>query len=90
MIPLKLLKWSYTKKYNIKAYFDLFPNSPVIFRQIKNYYFVYTVKWDDHDPIVKRTDLEEMEILLNTELDTYSFYLNRSKNSAIENTLHSK
>ncbi|SFA91197.1 MULTISPECIES: hypothetical protein [unclassified Bacillus (in: firmicutes)] len=78
---MKLKKWSYTKKYNIKAFFDFFPNSPVIFRQIKDYFFVYSVKWDMDDPVVTRAHLEEMERLLNTELGTYSFYQQRSTNS---------
>lgn len=74
---MKLKRWSYTRHYNIKALFDIFPASPVIFRKIKDYYFVYTVKWSPQDPVVHRTDLEEMELLLNRELGTYSHYANR-------------
>ncbi|WML47944.1 hypothetical protein RCG23_21965 [Neobacillus sp. PS3-34] len=72
-----LLRWSYTKKYNIKGIFDNFPSSPVIFRQIKDYYFVYRVHWDANDPPVGRSDLEQMELLLNEELGTIDFYLQR-------------
>lgn len=74
---MKLTRWSYTKRYNIKAQFDIFPNSVVIFRQIKNYYFVYTVKWSLSDPIVSKNALEEMEWLLNKELDTLESYSRR-------------
>lgn len=71
---MKLTKWSYTKRYNIKAHFDEFPNSVVVFRQIKDYYFVYTVNWSINDPIVKKSSLEEMEWLLNKELGTEEGY----------------
>ena len=71
---MKLTKWSYTKRYNIKAQFDVFPNSFVIFRQIKDYYFVYTVNWSLGDPVVSKTALEKMEWLLNKELGTLENY----------------
>ena len=74
---MQLVKWSYTKKYNIKGVFDSHPNSLVIFRQIKNYYFIYTVNWDSGDPPVTRADLEEMECLLNCEMGTIDFYRKR-------------
>ena len=71
---MNLTKWSYTKRYNIKAEFDVFPNSVVIFRQIKDYYFVYTVNWSLSDPVVSKTVLGEMEWLLNKELGTLENY----------------
>ncbi|MBT2677978.1 hypothetical protein J7E38_03140 [Bacillus sp. ISL-35] len=74
---MKLTKWSYTKRYNIKAQFDMFPNSVVVFRQIKDYYFVYTVNWDLSDPVVSKSALEEMELLLNSELGTLDGYRHR-------------
>lgn len=74
---MKLTKWSYTKRYNIKALFDMYPNSLVIFRQIKNYYFVYTVQWSFKDPVVTKNALEEMEILLNQEIGTDKEYRQR-------------
>lgn len=74
---MKLIKWSYTKRYNIKAQFDEYPNSVVVFRQIKEYYFVYTVNWSMIDPIVTKNALEEMEWLLNKELGTQVGYLQR-------------
>lgn len=74
---MKMLKWSYTKRYNIKARFDQFPHSTVIFRKIKDYYFIYTISWSEEDNIVKRQHLKEMEMLLNKELGTIEFYLKR-------------
>lgn len=74
---MKLVQWSYTKKYNIKALFDKFPSSPVIFRQIKEYYFVYTIKWNPDDPPVRRNDLVYMETLLNSEFGTLENYQKR-------------
>ncbi|MBS4179283.1 hypothetical protein [Lederbergia citrea] len=75
---MKILKWSYTKRYNIKARFDQFPHSEVVFRQIKDYYFIYTVFWSKEDPAVERPHLEEMEVLLNRELGTLDCYLKRT------------
>ncbi|MBT2639408.1 MULTISPECIES: hypothetical protein [unclassified Bacillus (in: firmicutes)] len=74
---MKLTKWSYTKRYNIKAQFDVFPNSVVLFRQIKEYYFVYTVNWSLKDPVVSKSELAEMERLLNKELGTLESYRQR-------------
>lgn len=74
---MKLTKWSYIKRYNIKAHFDEYPNSVVVFRQIKNFYFIYTVKWSLSDPVVSKIVLEEMELLLNRELGTEEDYLER-------------
>lgn len=77
MKEMQLLKWTYTKRYNIKAFFDIYPNSRVIFRQIGQYYFIYIVNWSEQDLPVLRSDLEKMELLLNRELGTEEAYLNR-------------
>ncbi len=74
---MRLINWSYTRKYNIKAKFEEYPHSTVIFRMIKNYYFIYTVKWSPSDPPVPRIHLEQMERLLNRELGTEHEYLKR-------------
>lgn len=74
---MKLISWTYTKRYNIKAVFDLFPQSNVIFRLIHKYYFIYIVNWSEKDQPVKKSDLEKMELLLNDELGTGQFYRNR-------------
>ncbi|MGM0847196.1 MAG: hypothetical protein ACQEUT_19745 [Bacillota bacterium] len=74
---MELIRWSYSKRFNIKASFDRFPNSTVLFRKIKGYYFVYNVFWSSADPIVTRSDLIEMELLLNRDLGSEDEYINR-------------
>ncbi|WP_243387306.1 hypothetical protein [Bacillus kexueae] len=74
---MELLDWSYTRGYNVKAYFSKFPQSLVIFRQIRDYYFVYQVKWSELDPVVTREDLEQMELMMNKELGLEAEYLKR-------------
>ncbi|MFJ7931264.1 hypothetical protein ACIQYG_07365 [Peribacillus sp. NPDC096622] len=76
---MQLVKWSYMRRYNIRAIFDQFPNSPVIFRKIRDYHFVYTVHWTAADPPIGIKELEEMEQLLNRELGTELQYLYRKK-----------
>ncbi|ASS93699.1 hypothetical protein BS1321_06760 [Peribacillus simplex NBRC 15720 = DSM 1321] len=76
---MQLVKWSYMRRYNIKAIFDQFPNSPVIFRKISDYYFVYTIHWTAADGPIGIKELEEMEQLLNRELGTELQYLYRKK-----------
>ncbi|MEH7445165.1 hypothetical protein V7201_22935 [Bacillus sp. JJ1122] len=76
---MELTKWSYTKRYNIKAQFNEYPDSLVMFRRIKNYYFVYTVQWSMNDPFVTKNALEEMEWLLNRELGTEEDYRQRKQ-----------
>ncbi|MGE7065519.1 hypothetical protein [Peribacillus butanolivorans] len=76
---MQLVKWAYMRRYNIKAIFDQFPNSPVIFRKIKDYYFIYTIQWTAADAPVGTKELEEMEQLLNRELGTELQYLYRIK-----------
>lgn len=72
-----MIQWVYTRRYNIKAVYDQFPHSNVIFRLINQYYFVYIVNWSEKDPVVTRDHLEKMEILLNKELGTEEFYRSR-------------
>lgn len=74
---VRLERYSYMKRNRIKAYFDHFPDSPVIFSKIGSYYFVYVIQWSEYDPIVLRRDLEEMEWLLNKELGLNEEYINR-------------
>ncbi|MFD4932256.1 hypothetical protein ACFWMS_25855 [Peribacillus butanolivorans] len=76
---MQLVKWAYMRRYNIKAIFDQFPNSPVIFRKIKDYYFIYTIQWTAADAPVGTKELEETEQLLNRELGTELQYLYRRK-----------
>ncbi|WP_419883317.1 hypothetical protein ACN6MY_06980 [Peribacillus sp. B-H-3] len=74
---MKLLKWSYLRRNTIKTSFDIYPNSPVIFRRIRNYYFVYNVQWSYPDPAVNEAELRDMELLLNQELGFDEGYKNR-------------
>lgn len=74
---MEILDWGYRKRYGVKAVFDHCPNSIVFFRVIRGYYFVYTVRWSEDDPLVDRRHLEEMEILINKELGTAEAYNQR-------------
>ncbi|RNA69470.1 hypothetical protein EBO34_05915 [Alteribacter keqinensis] len=76
---MEILDYSYLKRRAMKAWFDEFPNSPVIFRIIGHYYFVYRVMWSNDDPIVERKSLIEMERLINRELGTEDAYLKRKR-----------
>ncbi|RLQ93332.1 hypothetical protein [Falsibacillus albus] len=76
---MNLVRWSYARLNHIKASFDTFPHSPVIFRRIKGYYFVYTVQWSPEDPYIDRTQLEKMEWLLNIELGFEDEYRKRKE-----------
>ncbi|WP_181186249.1 hypothetical protein [Alkalicoccus urumqiensis] len=77
---MELVDWSYGRRYQIKAIFSAFPNSTVIFRSFPSYYFIYTVKWSDADPVVTRDDLVTMEKMINDMLgllDNYEMRLSR-------------
>ena len=74
---MKLISYSYMKKGGMKAIYDRFSASPAIFRKINGFYFIYYVKWSEDDPMVLRSDLTEMEILLNQEMGTEVLYMNR-------------
>jgi diacylglycerol kinase (ATP) len=78
---MELIKWSYTKRQNIKAIFDYCPSSTVIFRPIRDFYFIYIVNWSESDPVITKDKLATMEQLLNKELGTENEYLNRKSNS---------
>ncbi|WP_147804983.1 hypothetical protein [Alkalicoccus halolimnae] len=74
---MELIDWSYGRRYQIKALFSRFPNSTVIFRSFPSYYFIYTVRWSESDPVVKREDLEQMERILNDMLGLLENYETR-------------
>ncbi|PLT31535.1 hypothetical protein [Peribacillus deserti] len=74
---MNLLRWSYSKRNHIRASFDSYPNTLVIFRRIRGYYFAYTMDWSPDDPTVSKEDLENMELLLNRELGSEVEYLAR-------------
>jgi hypothetical protein len=74
---MKLQQWSYMKRNHIKAQFDLFPQSVVVFCRIKQYFFVHNVIGHSEDHPVQDHDLELMEFLLNEEMGTDRAYMNR-------------
>lgn len=81
---MKIMYWEFTKRGGVKARFNKFPNSTVIFRLINSYYFVYTVDWSKMDRVITRTDLEKAELLINRELGLEREFLNRK--SSLERT----
>ncbi|PYZ98125.1 hypothetical protein CR205_05895 [Alteribacter lacisalsi] len=76
---MQMIDHSYLKRQAMKAWFDEYPNSPVIFRVIGHYYFVYRVYWSENDPIVDRESLIEMELILNKKMGTHDAYLSRRR-----------
>ena len=74
---VKMISWEYAKWGRIKARFDKFPNSTVIFRLVKSYYFVYTVDWSEMDHVITKIDLEKAALLINRELGLEEEFLNR-------------
>ncbi|KIL45327.1 hypothetical protein KP78_28710 [Jeotgalibacillus soli] len=74
---MKLIRWTYSGRGRIRAYFDVFPFSTVVLRRIRNFYFVEYVLWEKADPIVHSNDLEVMEKLINDELKVLDEYLTR-------------
>ncbi|WP_223700531.1 hypothetical protein [Sutcliffiella deserti] len=68
------------------GYFDKYPHSNVLFSRVKRYYFVYTVYWDERDPVVKPNDLELMETLLNQYFGTEVEYRKRIRASGSRTT----
>ncbi|MET1014945.1 MAG: hypothetical protein ABWX61_10635 [Paenisporosarcina sp.] len=74
---MNLIQWSYTKKYQIKAIFNEFPDTIFIFRSIGSYYFIYTTKGILSEVGPTRHDYVKMELLLNLELNSLPAYLNR-------------
>ncbi|RNF40421.1 hypothetical protein [Planococcus salinus] len=74
---MKLVNWSYAKRYNIKAIFDDFPHVVVLFRQIGGYYFIFSMKGLTPEHIPTRRDYVKMEYLLNKELGMLTAYKER-------------
>ncbi|QHJ71230.1 hypothetical protein [Planococcus halotolerans] len=74
---MKIVNWSYAKRYNIKAIFDEFPHVVVWFRQIGGYYFIFTMKGLTPEHIPTRRDYVKMEYLLNKDLGMLEAYKER-------------
>ena len=81
---MNLIQWSYTRKYQIQAIFDSFPDMVFIFRSINSYYFIFTTKGIvSVDLIPTRRDYVEMELLINLEFDRLQSYINRKNHLEI-------
>ncbi|WP_191557210.1 hypothetical protein [Metabacillus idriensis] len=74
---MKIIHYSYRKRGKIEFWFYQWPNSPVVFTPIKEYYFIRVVKWSDLDPLVTRGDLGKMELIVNQYLGREQYYLQR-------------
>ena len=74
---MKLINWSYAKRYNIKAVFDEYPHVIVLFRQIGGYYFIFSMKGLTKEHIPTRQDYVRMEYLLNKDLGMLDAYIER-------------
>lgn len=74
---MKLIQWSYAKRYNIKAIYDEFPHVVVLFRQIGGYYFIFSMKGLTPEHIPTRRDYVKMEYLLNKDLGLLEAYKER-------------
>lgn len=72
---MKIIHYSYKKRGKIEFWFEQWPNSPVVFTPIKEYYFIRVVKWNEHDPLVTRDDLGKMELIVNQYLGREEYYL---------------
>jgi hypothetical protein len=75
---MKLLDWKYTRKYQVKCVFDKFPETVFIFRQVKDYYFLFSMSGLDRNAIPSRKDYVQMEYQLNKELCLLEAYRQRS------------
>jgi hypothetical protein len=85
VIYLKLIQWSYSRKYQVKAIFDEFPDMIIVFRTIGTYYFIFTTEGHVPDPYPSHKDYEEMELLMNEEMKTLPSYVSR-KSSNLKRT----
>ncbi|PUB13919.1 hypothetical protein [Paenisporosarcina sp. OV554] len=74
---MKLIQWSYAKRYQVKAIFDEFPDMILIFRTVGSYYFVFTTIGTVSHSNPTRKDYVEMELLINEQLQTLPAYIQR-------------
>ncbi|HLG27275.1 MAG TPA: hypothetical protein VI423_05775 [Paenisporosarcina sp.] len=81
---LKLIHWSYAKKYQVKATFDEFPDMILVFRTIGSYYFVFTTTGSVGHTYLSCKDYVEMELLVNEQLQTLPAYIKRKSAGEME------
>ncbi|SIT80866.1 hypothetical protein [Edaphobacillus lindanitolerans] len=74
---MKLMQWAYTRKYQVKAVFDDFPETVFLFRRIGEYYFLFSSRGGEYGRLPERHDYAVMEELVNGELGTLHQYRNR-------------
>lgn len=65
------------RRNQVKGLFDCFPEAIIIFKRIRNYYFVHSAEWSGDPQLIGKKQLEEMEYLLNQEMDFLHEYLQR-------------
>lgn len=80
-IHIELVRWSYSRRKMVRGYFDKFPNSTIYFRRIRRYYVVYSLDWNEIDPVMNKEDREQMQVLLNRELGREIEYNQRRSRS---------
>lgn len=81
MYELKLIQWSYAKRYQVKAIFDEFPDIILIFRSVGSYYFLFTSNGTISHSYPTRKDYVEMELLINEQLQTLPSYIQRKSDT---------
>lgn len=74
---MKLVRWSYMRRNQVKGLFDCFPEAVIIFKRIKNYYFIHSAEWTGSPQLIAKQQMEEMEYLLNKEMGFLRGYLKR-------------
>lgn len=65
----------------VRGYYSKFPNSVIYFKRIRRFYIIYTLDWDEKDPMVTNKDREEMQYLINEVLGSKNEYLKRKSRS---------
>ncbi|MCM3708458.1 MULTISPECIES: hypothetical protein [Cytobacillus] len=70
------------RRNQVKGIFDCFPEAIIIFKRIRNYYFIHSVEWGGNPQFIAEQQLEEMEYLLNQEMGFLYGYLQRKSAEA--------
>ena len=65
------------RRNQVKGLFDCFPEAVIIFKRIRNFYYIYSAEWKGRPQLIAKQQLEEMEYLLNKEMGFLRGYLQR-------------
>ncbi|MCM3092327.1 MULTISPECIES: hypothetical protein [unclassified Cytobacillus] len=84
---MKLIKWSYMRRNQVKGLFDCFPDAIIIFKRIRNFYFIHSAEWRENPQLIGKEQLEEMEYLLNQEMGFLHGYLQRKSADNLESKI---